>query len=96
MLMLMTLILILMIRIQIRNSPSREAGDSAGDVVYTMIEDLLENILDSNETEINDILRQIGGLPSLATNNSKEPELDQFHVLQPDANTFSSIAFIRS
>jgi hypothetical protein len=69
-----------------QDSSSSDAGDSAGDLVYTMIEDLLENILDSNQTEINDILRQIGGLPSLATNNSKEPELDQFRVLQPDAN----------
>jgi uncharacterized protein YegL len=79
-----------------QDSSSSEAGDSAGDLVYTMIEDLLENILDSNETEINDILRQIGGLPSLATNNSKEPELDQFRVLQPDANTFqASLSFGR-
>jgi uncharacterized protein YegL len=79
-----------------QDSSSSEAGDSAGDLVYTLIEDLLENILDSNETEINDILRQIGGLPSLATNNSKEPELDQFRVLQPDANTFqASLSFGR-
>ena len=79
-----------------QDSSSSDAGDSAGDLVYTLIEDLLENILDSNETEINDILRQIGGLPSLATNNSKEPELDQFRVLQPDANTFqASLSFGR-
>lgn len=79
-----------------QDSSSSEAGDSAGDLVYTLIEDLLENILDSNETEINDILRQIGGLPSLATNNSKEPELDEFRVLQPDANTFqASLSFGR-
>lgn len=79
-----------------QDSSSSSAGDSAGDLVNTLIEDLLENILDSNETEINDILRQIGGLPSLATNNSKEPELDQFSILQPDANTFqASLSFGR-
>jgi uncharacterized protein YegL len=79
-----------------QDSSSSNAGDSAGDLVYTLIEDLLENILDSNQTEINDILRQIGGLPSLATNNSKEPELDEFRVLQPDANTFqASLSFGR-
>lgn len=78
------------------DSSSDSAGDSAGDLVNTLISDLLENILDSNETEINDILRQIGGLPSLATNNSKEPELDEFRVLQPDANTFqASLSFGR-
>ena len=79
-----------------QDSSSSNAGDSAGDLVNTLIEDLLENILDSNETEINDILRQIGGLPSLATNNSKEPELDEFRILQPDANTFqASLSFGR-
>jgi uncharacterized protein YegL len=78
------------------SQPSNSAGDSAGDLVNTLIEDLLENILDSNETEINNILRQIGGLPSLATNNSKEPELDRFHDLTPDANTFqASLSFGR-
>lgn len=80
------------------NSPSSSdsAGDSAGELIDTLINDLLENILDSNETEINDILRQIGGLPSLATNNSKEPELDRFHDLAPDANTFqASLSFGR-
>jgi uncharacterized protein YegL len=77
-------------------SSSDSAGSSAGEMIDTLIGDLLENILDSNETEINDILRQIGGLPSLATNNSKEPELDQFRVLQPDANTFqASLSFGR-
>jgi uncharacterized protein YegL len=78
------------------SQPSNSAGDSAGDLVNTLIEDLLENILNSNETEINNILRQIGGLPSLATNNSKEPELDRFHDLTPDANTFqASLSFGR-
>jgi uncharacterized protein YegL len=75
---------------------SNSAGDSAGALIDTLIGDLLENILDSNETEINDILRQIGGLPSLTTNNSKEPELDSFHDLAPDANTFqASLSFGR-
>jgi uncharacterized protein YegL len=75
---------------------SNSAGDSAGELIDTLINDLLENILDSNETEINDILRQIGGLPSLTTNNSKEPELDSFRDLAPDANTFqASLSFGR-
>ena len=78
------------------DSAGNSAGDSAGDLIDTLITDLLDNILDSNETEINDILRQIGGLPSLATNNSKEPELDRFHELAPDSNTFqASLSFGR-
>jgi uncharacterized protein YegL len=78
------------------DSDSNSAGDSAGDLIDTLITDLLENLLDANETEINNILRQIGGLPSLATNNSKEPELDRFHDLTPDANTFqASLSFGR-
>lgn len=78
------------------DQPSNSAGDSAGDLINTLIEDLLENILDSNETEINNILRQIGGLPSLATNNSREPESNEFRDLTPDANTFqASLSFGR-
>jgi predicted metal-dependent peptidase len=75
---------------------SDNAGDSAGDVIATLIGDLLDNILENNDQEINDILRQIGGLPSLSTNNSKEPELDQFRELTIDANTHgASVTFGR-
>ena len=78
------------------DQPASSAGDTAGQIIDTLITGLLENILDSNETEINDILRQIGGLPSLATNNSKEPVLDRFNELTPDANTFqASLSFGR-
>ena len=81
---------------QSSDSAGNSAGDSAGDLINTLIEDLLENVLDSNETEINNILRQIGGLPSLATNNSKEPESNEFRDLTPDSNTFqASLSFGR-
>jgi predicted metal-dependent peptidase len=74
------------------------AGDSAGDIVNTLIDNLLEDILNDadNVKELNDTLRQLGGLTSLSTNKSKEPELNKYHSLTPDANTFqASLAFGR-
>ena len=74
------------------------AGDSAGDIVNTLIDNLLEDILNDadNVKELNDTLRQLGGLTSLSTNKSKEPELNRHHSLTPDADTFhASLAFGR-
>lgn len=78
------------------DSPSQSAGDSAGSKIDTLINDFLDEILDQSATEINDILRQLGGLPSLSSNDSKAPELDHFRNLAPDANTFqASLSFSR-
>lgn len=74
------------------------ASDSAGDIVNTLIDNLLEDILNDadNVKELNDTLRQLGGLTSLSTNKSKEPELNRYHSLTPDADTFhASLAFGR-
>jgi uncharacterized protein YegL len=78
------------------SSDGNSAGDSAGDM--TIIQDFLDDIL-SNEnvaSEINDIIRQIGGLPSLSTNDSKEPTIKDYMSLSPDADTFhASLSFGR-
>jgi hypothetical protein len=74
------------------------AGDSAGDIVNTLIDNLLDDILNDadNVKELNDIIRQLGGLTSLSTNNSKEPNISRFHSLAPDADTFqASLSFGR-
>ena len=74
------------------------AGDSAGDIVNTLIDNLLEDILNDadNVKELNDTLRQLGGLTSLSTNKSKEPELKRHQSITPDADTFhASLAFGR-
>jgi hypothetical protein len=74
------------------------AGDSAGDIVNTLIDNLLEEILNDSDNvkELNDILRQLGGVTSLSTNKSKEPELNRYNALTPDADTFhASLAFGR-
>jgi len=74
------------------------AGDSAGDIVNTLIDNLLDEILNDadNVKELNDILRQLGGVTSLSTNKSKEPELNRYNALTPDADTFhASLAFGR-
>lgn len=62
------------------------------------LSDMLNNILDNQQiaNEISDIIRQIGGLPSLATNNSKEPNKSHFQNQTPDAKTFqASLSFSR-
>jgi hypothetical protein len=74
------------------------AGDSAGDIVNTLIDNLLDDILNDadNVKELNDIIRQLGGVTSLSTNNSKEPDVSRFHSLAPDADTFqASLSFGR-
>ena len=84
------------------NDPSTDlggdAGDDAGDELETMMNDLLDEILNDNDVanEINDILRQISGLPSLATNSSTEPAKVAYGSINPDANTFqASLSFGR-
>ena len=75
-----------------------DAGDDAGDELETMMNDLLDEILNDNDVanEINDILRQISGLPSLATNSSTEPSKVNYGSINPDANTFqASLSFGR-
>ena len=75
-----------------------DAGDDAGDELETMMNDLLDEILNDNDVanEINDILRQISGLPSLATNSSTEPAKVAYGSINPDANTFqASLSFGR-
>jgi uncharacterized protein YegL len=74
------------------------AGDKAGKIVDTVINDLLDDLLNNKDVanEINNILRQLGGLPSLATNNSKEPALAPVKAITPDATTHhASLSFGR-
>jgi hypothetical protein len=74
------------------------AGDDAGDELETMMNDLLDEILNDSDVanEINDILRQISGLPSLTTNSSTEPSKVNYGSINPDANTFqASLSFGR-
>jgi predicted metal-dependent peptidase len=76
----------------------KDAGNSEGEMIAGVLDEMLNDILNSTELakEINDIIRQIGGLPSLSTNNSKEPQLDRFQSATPDANTFqASLSFSR-
>ena len=69
-----------------------ESGDTAGDQIGEMIATALNEILNDyeNQKELNDIIRQIGGLPTLSSNNSKEPELDRYNSLPVDPVTFQA------
>jgi len=76
---------------------SKSAGNNKPDDL-SAIKTMLENILDNQQiaNEINDIIRQIGGLPSLATNNSKEPIKSRYENQLPCAKTFqASLSFSR-
>jgi hypothetical protein len=80
------------------SSNGNSAGDSAGDMTSTIIQDFLNDILNDENVanEINDIIRQIGGAPSLSTNDSKEPKIDNYKLLNPNADTFhASLSFGR-
>lgn len=81
---------------------SDESGDESGNGIGSEIAELIATTLNdilTNSTiadEINDIIRQVGGLPSLSSNNSKEPELDTFNTIAPDAKTVeASVSFSR-
>jgi uncharacterized protein YegL len=78
------------------SSDGDSAGDSAGDM--TIIQDFLDDLLNDENvaSEINNIIRQIGGAPSLSTNDSKEPKIKDYMSLSPDADTFhASLSFGR-
>jgi hypothetical protein len=71
-----------------------ESSDGVGNELAELLQSTLNDILTSAEIadEIRDIMRQIGGLPSLATNNAKEPELERFNSLRPDSKTVEASA----
>jgi uncharacterized protein YegL len=74
------------------------AGDNSSDQNATALNQMLDDILSDQKiaNEISDIIRQIGGLPSLATNNSKEPKKSRYQNITPSANAFqASLSFGR-
>jgi len=73
-------------------SDDLDSGDQSGSGVAEMLATALDEILSDydNQKELNDIIRQIGGLPSLATNNAKEPDLTRYNALPVDALTFQA------
>ena len=73
-------------------SDDLDSGDQSGSGVAEMLATALDEILSDydNQKELNDIIRQIGGLPSLATNNAKEPEVTRYNSLPVDALTFQA------
>ena len=76
------------------DEPSSGIGSEIADLIATTLNDILTTSTIADE--INDIIRQVGGLPSLSSNNSKEPELETFNTLAPDAKTVeASVSFSR-
>jgi hypothetical protein len=67
-------------------------GDQSASGVAEMIATALDEILSDydNQKELNDIIRQIGGLPSLTSTNAQEPELSRYNALPVDAITFQA------
>ena len=82
-------------------SSDKNGGDNAGDEAGELsdaLSEMLNEILSDQEiaNDLNELIRQIGGLPSLATNNSKSPEQSQYTNASPDAKTFqASLSFSR-
>jgi len=67
------------------DTPSLTAGAEAGVMIETILGDLLSE--SGVAQEIDDIIRIISGLPTLASNNSKEPERARWNNLVPDSAT---------
>jgi uncharacterized protein YegL len=73
-------------------------SDQSDDQLPIELEKMLNDILSDHEiaNDLNNIIRQIGGLPSLSTNNSKEPVKSRFENTSPNAQAFqASLTFSR-
>lgn len=77
-----------------KDNSSNDAGNEIADLIATTLQDILDDY--ENAKELNEIIRQIGGLPSLQSNNSEEPALSRYKTLTPDLKTVeASVAFAR-
>lgn len=56
------------------SSPSSQAGNSGDQIFRDMLKDLLDEVLEQQSEQIEDIVRQIAGLPSLQSTNASEPK----------------------
>lgn len=74
------------------NGGGEPAGDENPDIdaIKDAFNDIVDSILSENEREIEDISRQIKGLPSLSAGNAKEPEKREIKQRLPDADTVSA------
>ena len=80
------------------DSNSDQSSNGIGDDVAELISTTLQDILDDyeNAKELNEIIQQIGGLPTLQSNDSVEPELDAYEAISPDLATVeASFAFAK-
>lgn len=77
---------------QDQSDDESENGTSAGSEIGEMIATALNDILSDyeNQKEINEIIRQIGGQPTLSSNNSKEPAVTRYNSLAVDPVTFNA------
>lgn len=71
---------------------SSDSGDKQSDAKddTDVLTDILNDILAENEREIEDIVRQIKGLPSLTAGSAKEPTKRQIKHTMPDADTVTA------
>lgn len=86
------------IEIDLTDDVGGGAGNTTSDQNAKALNNMLDDILSDQKiaNEISDIIRQIGGLPSLATNNSKQPQKSRYENITPNANTFqASLSFSR-
>ena len=70
------------------DAPSDNAGKTAGEMMQTILDNILSDI--EIAKEINDMVRVIGGAPSLKSNDSQLPEIAEHHSLTPDSIALES------
>jgi von Willebrand factor type A domain len=77
---------------------SSSASDGYAEKISTLLNDLLEETLNDSAIaeQLGEMTRSINGLPSLATNNSREPQLSRFNLVPLDKATIgASLSFGR-
>ena len=74
------------------DSDDTSAGNQDSDPVETALDNMLQDVLNNADVqaEINDLMRQLQGLPSLQTNSAQKPERANYRDVPVDSATVAS------
>lgn len=72
------------------DTPEGDGAGDSGNGDTDALSDILNEILSENEREIENIVRQIKGTPSLTSNNARDPLKRQVKLTSPDAETVAA------
>lgn len=75
------------------SSNGQSAGNAEADKTETLLNNIIDELLNNEEVikEIDNVLRQVSGLPSLSSNGAQEPEIARYKE-QPADSTSAGVA----